>query len=101
MSSNTKKPSITPSRRLKRPATTANSQQPSDLKTPVQAEQTLKATLTLTSLGWGHFFQQQLTLEELEQQTPFRVTEVHRNRIVLQTIASSASGKNSLQEENL
>lgn len=101
MSSNTKKPSITPSRRLKRPATTANSQQPSDLKTPVHAEQTLEATLTLTSLGWGHFFQQQLTLEELEQQTPFRVTEVHRNRIVLQTIASSASGKNSLQEENL
>ena len=83
MSSNAKKPRITPSRRLKRPATSANSQQHSDFHTRVHAEQILEMTLTLTSLGWGHFFQQQLTLEELEQQTPFRVTEVHRNRIVL------------------
>ena len=105
MSSNTKKTKITPSRRLKRSDASANSQQHSDLQTPVQAVQTLKATLTLTSLGWGHCFQQQLTLEELEQHKPFRVTEVHRNRIVLQTVAkteaSTETGENSLQEQNL
>lgn len=101
MSSNTKKPSITPSRRLKRPAATANSQQHSGLQTSAHAEQTQKAALTLTSLGWGHFFQQQLTLEELEQHTPFRVTEVHRNRIVLQTVAKSEAGDNSLLEQDL
>ncbi|MDX1398684.1 MAG: hypothetical protein R3204_09175, partial [Oceanospirillum sp.] len=101
MSSNTKKPSITPSRRLTRPAATANSQQHSGLQTPAHAEQTQKAALTLTSLGWGHSFQQQLTLDELEQHTPFRVTEVHRNRIVLQTVAKSEAGENSLLEQDL
>ncbi|MCB1621757.1 MAG: ribosome small subunit-dependent GTPase A [Thiothrix sp.] len=38
-------------------------------------------TLTLTDLGWSHFFQSQLTLAALETGLPFRVTAVQRNRI--------------------
>lgn len=97
MSSNTKKPLIRPSCSLKRPTSSA-SQSTAVLNTP-PADRT--NTLSLTSLGWGHFFQQQLTLEELEQQTRFRVSEVHRNRIVLQTVVKSANEENSLHEQNL
>lgn len=36
---------------------------------------------TLTMLGWGHFFQQQLSLEELETATPIRVFALNRHLI--------------------
>ncbi|WP_415888690.1 ribosome small subunit-dependent GTPase A [Neptuniibacter sp. SY11_33] len=36
---------------------------------------------TLIDLGWNHFFQSQLTLNELETQLPFRVIGVQRNLI--------------------
>ncbi|MCO1333589.1 ribosome small subunit-dependent GTPase A [Microbulbifer sp. OS29] len=37
----------------------------------------------LQKLGWKSFFQQQLSLDELEKYAPLRVTEVHRSRLVL------------------
>lgn len=37
--------------------------------------------LSLSSLGWSHFFQRQLSLEEWESMTPARVLAVHRNAI--------------------
>jgi ribosome biogenesis GTPase len=37
---------------------------------------------TLTQLGWKTFFNQQLTLENLEQTAPYRVTQVFRNRLI-------------------
>lgn len=40
-----------------------------------------KLLLSLSSLGWSHFFQQQLSLEEWESTTPARVLAVHRNAI--------------------
>lgn len=36
----------------------------------------------LTELGWGQFFQSQLSLESLEMELPFRVMSVQRNLIV-------------------
>lgn len=36
---------------------------------------------SLSSLGWSHFFQQQLSLEEWGSTTPARVLAVHRNAI--------------------
>ncbi len=33
----------------------------------------------LTALGWQAFFSQQLSIEELEQTPPVRVTQIHRN----------------------
>lgn len=36
-------------------------------------------SLSLPDLGWSHFFQQQLSLEEWEATTPARVLAVHRN----------------------
>lgn len=36
---------------------------------------------SLPKLGWSHFFQQQLSLEEWESTTPVRVFTVHRNTI--------------------
>ncbi len=41
----------------------------------------LSCPLTLGQLGWVPFFQQQLTLEELEQFTPARVMEQHRSHL--------------------
>lgn len=38
---------------------------------------------TLTQLGWKTFFNQQLTLENLEQSAPYRVTQVYRNRLTV------------------
>ena len=38
-------------------------------------------TLTLPDLGWGSFYQSQLSIEEVEEQRPLRVTEVHRNSL--------------------
>jgi ribosome biogenesis GTPase len=38
---------------------------------------------TLTQLGWKTFFNQQLTLENLAQTTPYRVTQVYRNRVIV------------------
>lgn len=38
---------------------------------------------TLRQLGWKTTFNQQLSLEDLEQTTPHRVTQVFRNRLVL------------------
>ncbi len=38
-------------------------------------------SLSLPRLGWSHFFQQQLSLEEWESSTPARVLAVHRNTI--------------------
>lgn len=42
--------------------------------------------LTLPELGWGAFYQSQLSIEEVETLRPLRVTEVHRNS--LETIGS-------------
>ena len=36
---------------------------------------------SLPQLGWSHFFQQQLSLEEWESTSPVRITAVHRNSI--------------------
>ena len=36
-------------------------------------------TITLPDLGWGAFYQSQLSIEEVESMRPLRVTEVHRN----------------------
>ncbi|MEP1447481.1 MAG: ribosome small subunit-dependent GTPase A [Paraglaciecola sp.] len=38
---------------------------------------------TLAQLGWKTFFNQQLTLDNLEQTTPYRVTQVFRNRLIV------------------
>lgn len=38
---------------------------------------------SLSQLGWKSFFNQQLSLEDLEQSAPYRVTQVFRNRLVL------------------
>ena len=38
-------------------------------------------TLTLPELGWSAFYQSQLSIEEVEEQRPLRVTEVHRNSL--------------------
>ena len=38
---------------------------------------------TLQQLGWKAVFNQQLTLDELEQTVPYRVTQVFRNRLTL------------------
>ncbi len=40
---------------------------------------------SLTHLGWRPFFQQQLTLEELEACHPARIVEQHRSRVVVAT----------------
>ena len=40
-------------------------------------------SFSLAQLGWKVFFNQQLTLENLEQSTPHRVTQVFRNRLVM------------------
>jgi ribosome biogenesis GTPase len=37
--------------------------------------------LSLSELGWGHFFQQQLSLEELEATTPVRVFALNRHLV--------------------
>jgi ribosome biogenesis GTPase len=37
--------------------------------------------LSLPELGWGHFFQQQLSLEELDEATPVRVFALNRHLI--------------------
>ncbi|MGJ8679762.1 ribosome small subunit-dependent GTPase A [Paraglaciecola sp.] len=36
---------------------------------------------SLSQLGWKAFFNQQLSLEELEQSNPYRITQVFRNRL--------------------
>jgi ribosome biogenesis GTPase / thiamine phosphate phosphatase len=41
-----------------------------------------KQSFTLPELGWSAFFLSQLSLEELEETTPVRVTEVHKNAFV-------------------
>lgn len=38
---------------------------------------------TLAQLGWKAFFNQQLTLDNLEQTAPYRITQVFRNRLIL------------------
>ena len=38
-------------------------------------------SLSLPELGWSHFFQQQLSLEEWESTTPARVLAVHRHTV--------------------
>lgn len=91
MSFNDKKTRTIPSRRLTRPASAS-----------LQKTTPPAAALSLNSLGWGHFFQQQLSLEELEQLTPFRVTEVHRNRIQVQTLShASDTAATPLTEQSL
>lgn len=40
-----------------------------------------KISLSLPELGWSHFFQQQLSLEEWELTIPARVLAVHRNNM--------------------
>lgn len=41
----------------------------------------VKSNLSLTELGWQPFFQQQISLEELELLSPARVIEQHRSEI--------------------
>ena len=41
------------------------------------------AEMTLQALGWGPFFQQQLTLEEYELLCPVRVVQQHRDHLVV------------------
>jgi len=60
-----------------------------------------KTTLSLNTLGWNHVFQQQLSLEELEQLAPFRVSEVHRNRLVLNSIKNDSAGMAGLVTQDL
>ena len=43
------------------------------------------ATMNLSQLGWRSFFQQQLTLDDLEQHTIARVMEHHRSEYLLMT----------------
>ncbi len=38
---------------------------------------------TLSSLGWGVFFQEQLSSEEVEQTFPYRVMAAHRGQLIL------------------
>ena len=38
---------------------------------------------SLVQLGWGPFFQQQLTLEDLENSQPARVFEVQRTGLTM------------------
>lgn len=40
-------------------------------------------TYTLTQLGWKTYFSQQLTLEALDQSSPYRVTQVFKNRLIV------------------
>ncbi|WP_339722703.1 ribosome small subunit-dependent GTPase A [uncultured Paraglaciecola sp.] len=49
---------------------------------------------TLAQLGWKTFFNQQLTLENLEQTAPYRITQVFRNRVIV-------LGENGERELNL
>ena len=37
--------------------------------------------ITLPELGWTQIYQSQLSLEDIENLTPCRVTEVHRNAL--------------------
>lgn len=48
-------------------------------------------SLSLPELGWSHFFQQQLNLEEWEATVPVRVLAINRNRI-------DVAGKHGLQQ---
>ena len=43
----------------------------------------MTSQFTLADLGWSPFFQQQLSLEELETLIPARVFEVHRTGLTL------------------
>lgn len=51
----------------------------------------------LTSIGWGPFFQQQLSSHEWENTVPFRVMAVHRGQLILfcgeREISLSLTGK--------
>jgi len=38
-------------------------------------------SLSLPELGWSHFFQQQLSIEEWEATVPVRVLSINRKRI--------------------
>ncbi len=42
---------------------------------------------SLQQLGWGHYFQQQLSLDELEQLQPARVVVQHKNSLILLTVS--------------
>ncbi|WP_070969036.1 ribosome small subunit-dependent GTPase A [Vibrio sonorensis] len=44
---------------------------------------TISTPMTLGQLGWKHSFQQQLSLDELTECTPFRVTQQHRTHYLL------------------
>jgi ribosome biogenesis GTPase len=52
----------------------------------------VKLTFPLAELGWQPFFQQQISLEELELLSPARVVEQHRSEIEV----ISGSGKYTL-----
>lgn len=39
------------------------------------------SSFSLQSLGWNHFFQQQLSFEQFESCLPFRVSQVHRSQL--------------------
>lgn len=51
--------------------------------------------LSLTTLGWRPFFQQQLTFEELESTTPARIVEHHRSEFQLLTEDSAITIPNN------
>ena len=48
-------------------------------------------TLTLPELGWSAFYQSQLSIEEIEDMRPLRVTEVHRNSMETMGIDGAVS----------
>ena len=48
-------------------------------------------SFSLPELGWSHFFQQQLSLDEWESTTPARVLAVHRNAIEVASEQTSQS----------
>lgn len=48
----------------------------------------------LQSLGWNQYFQSQLSLEAFEQQLPFRVMAVQRNRLELQGLDAHQQAQN-------
>ena len=50
-------------------------------------------SISLSGLGWSHFFQQQLSVDEWEATVPVRVLAIHRNHnnFILYQVRTMAS----------
>ena len=57
--------------------------------------------MTLTELGWRHFFQQQLSIDDLETLEPARVMAIERSILAMQTGAESVSAELELRWQKL